>query len=285
MKKIFLLSALFVFAFGGDLFAQDYKKLRKKQLRIEHQKKLNLIDSLSQELNLSNKKSQNLQSDLNNTSSDLILTSDSLKNSNLEITQLEGKLSDSNVELTQLVLEMKDFISKDSLKNTVISSLKKENENLLIAIDEKKPQTNRLENTSDNSKTKNLILDFSNEIRFFAVSNSCESNFIESNKSNWKIDDNNECNEGYALEFIEGEYWWWDYYFYQRYLISSVTADVTSKIITINLDGYYRSGGEPIDNYEVPLEKRKIIIRYSSGLYYIMGKPNAYISEGDFNWE
>ena len=54
MKKIFLLSALFVFAFGGDLFAQDYKKLSRKKLRIEHQKKLNLIDSLSQELNSSN---------------------------------------------------------------------------------------------------------------------------------------------------------------------------------------------------------------------------------------
>ena len=151
----------------------------------------------------------------------------------------------------------------------------------------KKPQTNRLENTSNNFKTKNLILDFFYEIRFLAVSNSCESNFIESNKSNWKIDDKNadECNGGYALEFIEGEYWWEDYNFYESYLISSVTADVTSKIITINLDGYYRSFGEPIDEYEVPLEKRKIIIRYSSGLYYIMGKPNAYISEGEFNWE
>jgi chromosome segregation ATPase len=158
MKKIFHLSALFVFAFGSDLFAQDYMKMRKKQLRIEHQKKLKLIDSLSQELSLSNKKSQNLQSDLNNSSNDLILTSDSLKNSNLEITQLEGKLSDSNVELTQLVLEMKDFILEDSLKNTVISSLKKENENLLMAIDEKKLQTNRLENSSDNSKTENFSL-------------------------------------------------------------------------------------------------------------------------------
>jgi len=158
MKKIFHLSALFVFAFGSDLFAQDYMKMRKKQLRIEHQKKLKFIDSLSQELSLSNKKSQNLQSDLNNSSNDLILTSDSLKNSNLEITQLEGKLSDSNVELTQLVLEMKDFILEDSLKNTVISSLKKENENLLMAIDEKKLQTNRLENSSDNSKTENFSL-------------------------------------------------------------------------------------------------------------------------------
>ena len=59
MKKIFLLSALLIFACSSDLFAQDYKKLSRKKLRIEHQKKLNLIDSLSQELNSSN--AENLQ--------------------------------------------------------------------------------------------------------------------------------------------------------------------------------------------------------------------------------
>ena len=37
--------------------------MRKKQLRIEHQKKLNLIDSLSQELNLSNKENLKIKSD------------------------------------------------------------------------------------------------------------------------------------------------------------------------------------------------------------------------------
>ena len=75
MKKI-LLPALLIFACSSDLLAQDYMKMRKKQLRIEHQKKLKLIDSLSQELSLSNKKSQNLQSDLNNSSNDLKQTLD-----------------------------------------------------------------------------------------------------------------------------------------------------------------------------------------------------------------
>jgi len=59
MKKLLLLSALLIFACSSDLFAQDYKKLSRKKLRIEHQKKLNLIDSLSQELNSSN--AENLQ--------------------------------------------------------------------------------------------------------------------------------------------------------------------------------------------------------------------------------
>ena len=60
MKKLFLLSALLIFVSGGDLFAQDYKKMRKKQLSIEHQIKLKVIDSLSQELNLSNKENQKI---------------------------------------------------------------------------------------------------------------------------------------------------------------------------------------------------------------------------------
>ena len=119
MKKLLLLSALLIFAGSSDLFAQDYMKMRKKQLRIEHQKKLKLIDSLSQELSLSNKKSQNLQFDLNNSSNDLTLTSDSLKNSNLEITQLEAKLLISKNELSLLGLEI-DNLNKQNSDNLIL---------------------------------------------------------------------------------------------------------------------------------------------------------------------
>ncbi|MDG1014502.1 MAG: hypothetical protein P8O09_04745, partial [Flavobacteriaceae bacterium] len=87
----------------------------------EHQKKLKLIDSLSQELSLSNKKSQNLQSDLNNSSNDLILTSDSLKNSNLEIDQLEVKLLASKNELSLLGLEIDNLVKESSNKTNLIS--------------------------------------------------------------------------------------------------------------------------------------------------------------------
>jgi len=127
MKKLLLLSALLLLAFSSDLFAQDYMKMRKKQLRIEHQKKLKLIDSLSQELSLSNKKSQNLQSDLNNSSNDLTLTSDSLKNSNFEINQLEVKLLASKNELSLLGLEIDNLVKESSNKTDLIS-----NKNLLI---------------------------------------------------------------------------------------------------------------------------------------------------------
>ena len=114
MKKLLLLSALLIFACSSDLFAQDYMKMNKKNLRVEYQKKIKLIDSLSQELSLSNKKSQNLQSDLNNSSNDLILTSDSLKNSNLEINQLEVKLLASKNELGLLVLEIDNLVKQNS---------------------------------------------------------------------------------------------------------------------------------------------------------------------------
>ena len=97
-------------------------KMRKKQLRIEHQKKLKLIDSLSQELSLSNKKSQNLQSDLNNSSNDLTLTSDSLKNSNFEINQLEVKLLASKNELSLLGLEIDNLVKESSNKTNLISN-------------------------------------------------------------------------------------------------------------------------------------------------------------------
>ena len=44
MKKLLLLSALLIFACSSDLFAQDYMKMRKKQLRVEYQKKIDLIN-------------------------------------------------------------------------------------------------------------------------------------------------------------------------------------------------------------------------------------------------
>lgn len=132
MKKLLFLSALLLLACSSDLFAQDYMKMRKKQLRVEHQKKLKFIDSLSQELSLSNKKSQDLQSDLNNSSNDLILTSDSLKNSNLEINHLEVKLLASKNELSLLVLEIDSLVRQNSKVSSELILLKSEFVNLQI---------------------------------------------------------------------------------------------------------------------------------------------------------
>ena len=47
MKKSVLVSFLLIFVFSADLFAQDYMKMRKKQLRVEYQKKIDLINTLT----------------------------------------------------------------------------------------------------------------------------------------------------------------------------------------------------------------------------------------------
>ena len=92
MKKLLLLSFLLIFACSSDLFAQDYMTMRKKQLRIEYQKKLKLIDSLSQELNLSNKENLKIKSD-----------------SKLAKSQFEEKLLDYKNKSDQLNLELNQF--------------------------------------------------------------------------------------------------------------------------------------------------------------------------------
>ena len=92
MKKKLLLSALAILACSSDLFAQDYMTIRKKQLRIEYQKKLKLIDSLSQELNLSNKENLKIKSD-----------------SKLAKSQFEEKLLDYKNNSDQLNLELNQF--------------------------------------------------------------------------------------------------------------------------------------------------------------------------------
>ena len=104
MKKLLLLSALLIFACSSDLFAQDYKKLSRKKLRIEHQKKLNLIDSLSQELNSSNAENLQKLNSIDSLSQKLLLltkknqTIQSKLKSNLEL--LNSKISLLNQELT-----------------------------------------------------------------------------------------------------------------------------------------------------------------------------------------
>ena len=104
MKRLILLSTLLIFACSSDLFAQDYKKLSRKKLRIEHQKKLNLIDSLSQELNLSNAENLQKLNSIDSLSQKLLLltkknqTIQSKLKSNLEL--LNSKISLLNQELT-----------------------------------------------------------------------------------------------------------------------------------------------------------------------------------------
>ena len=116
MKKLLLLSVLLILVSNSHLFSQDYMEMNKKNLRIEHQQKLNQIDSLSNALALTNSENQNLQSELNNAKNDIIRKSDSLRNINFEMSQLEFKLENYKSELGELGIEI-DNLVKQNLEN------------------------------------------------------------------------------------------------------------------------------------------------------------------------
>ena len=115
MKKLFLLSALLIFACSSDLFAQDYMKMRKKQLRTEHQKKLNELnnniyekDLLKAKVDSLNRKVLFLEQVAKLRQVDLqlaIVSSNSMKNENDELKSnlklLKSKMSLINQELTK----------------------------------------------------------------------------------------------------------------------------------------------------------------------------------------
>jgi hypothetical protein len=115
MKKLILLSALLIFACSSDLFAQDYMKMRKKQLRTEHQKKLNELnnniyekDLLKAKVDSLNRKVLFLEQVAKLRQVDLqlaIVSSNSMKNENDELKSnlklLKSKMSLINQELTK----------------------------------------------------------------------------------------------------------------------------------------------------------------------------------------
>ena len=115
MKKLLLLSALLIFACSSDLFAQDYMKMRKKQLRTEHQKKLNELnnniyekDLLKAKVDSLNRKVLFLEQVAKLRQVDLqlaIVSSNSMKNENDELKSnlklLKSKMSLINQELTK----------------------------------------------------------------------------------------------------------------------------------------------------------------------------------------
>ena len=291
MKKIFLLSALFVFAFGGDLFAQDYKKLSRKKLRIEHQKKLNLIDSLSQELNSSNvenlqklnsidslsqelnlsnaenlqklnsidslsqklllltKKSQTIQSKLNDSDSELKLTIDSLINSNLSNSQFEAKLLTQNNELTQLVLKMQDLVSQDSLKSTIINSLKKENDELLITVNDKQRELSQLNESIKKFSAQKMDLDKWVGITLLPLS-SCVSK-INGYEDYWEFVQRDDTGQYFLNQSQDG------------YEIESILYNQFSDVFTINTTGYMW-----VEDGTLQEEPSKIIIKRLNGKFY-----------------
>ena len=130
MKKLPLIYALLIFSFSSNLFAQDYTKLTKKQLRIEHQKKLNelnnniqenellvfKVDSLNKQVNSLRQRASLLDSKINKAQVDLELAIKDSNSMNNRIKELEIELSDSNLIVSDL--ETKILVYKaDSISN------------------------------------------------------------------------------------------------------------------------------------------------------------------------
>ena len=277
MRKLLLLSALLIFACSSDLFAQDYMKMRKKQLRIEHQKKLKLIDSLSQELNLSNaenlqklnsidslsqklllltKKNQTIQSKLNDSDSELKLTIDSLINSNLSNSQSEAKLLTQNNELTQLVIKMQDLVSQDSLKSTIINSLKKENEELLITVNDRQRKLSQLDQSIKKFSAQKIDLDNWVGITLLPLS-SCVSK-INGYEDYWEFVQWDGTGQYFLNQSQEG------------YEIESILYNQFSDVFTINTTGYVW-----VEDGALQEEPSKIIIKRLNGKFYINSGINS----------
>ena len=118
MKKLLLLSALLIFACSADLFAQDYMKMRKKELRIEHQKKIDSLNLLNEEVNSLSSSNVKLESNL-------LTLNNYIKNINQSIVRLKSK----NENLNSILIENEEKTSNlereiYSLKDSV-SELKK----------------------------------------------------------------------------------------------------------------------------------------------------------------
>lgn len=106
MNKLILLSTILFFSNVYSLIAQDYNEMNKKELRIEHNKKLKSIDSLSQELN--NKINENglLKIKVDSLNKQLLLL-----NSNFNKVQVDLKLA---IENSNKIAE-----NNESMKNRI----------------------------------------------------------------------------------------------------------------------------------------------------------------------
>ena len=113
MKKLLLLSALLIFTCSSGLFAQDYMKLSKKKLRIEHQKKVDLIDTLTMNIDTLNSLNRELKSNLLIAKTDLKKKNDFINDLKFKLIQNEKDTSRLEREIQMIndsILELKNKI-------------------------------------------------------------------------------------------------------------------------------------------------------------------------------
>ena len=120
MKKLLLLSVLLIFTCSSGLFAQDYMKLSKKKLRIEHQKKVDLIDTLTMDIDTLNSLNRELKSNLLIAKTDLKKKNDFINDLKFKLIQNEKDTSRLEREIQMIndsILELKNKILQKNVSN------------------------------------------------------------------------------------------------------------------------------------------------------------------------
>ena len=115
MKKLLLLSALLIFACSADLFASRLYEDEKKELRIEHQKKIDSLNLLNEEVNSLSSSNVKLESNLLTLNNYLKTINHSIvrlksKNENLNSILIENEEKASNLE--REIYSLKDSVSE-----------------------------------------------------------------------------------------------------------------------------------------------------------------------------
>ena len=158
MKKILLLSVLAILACSSDLFAQDYMKMRKKQLRIEYQKKVDSLNLLSKEVDSLRFQKAQIESYLADTKKELINKTNFVNNINQELVlsrdSLRISVSKSNV-LFNANQKLKDSLSFKIFQNdSLFLTLDKIKSDLILSRDSisNYKAEKRISDTYNNSK-------------------------------------------------------------------------------------------------------------------------------------
>ena len=152
MKKILLLSVLAILACSSDLFAQDYMKMRKKQLRIEYQKKVDSLNLLSKEVDSLRFQKVQIESYLADIKKELIYKTNFVNNINQELVLSRDSLRIS-VSKSDVLFNANQKL-KDSLSFKIF-----QNDSLFLTLDKIKSDLILSRDSISNYKAEKRISD------------------------------------------------------------------------------------------------------------------------------
>ena len=232
MKKIFFTIFCFSFFFS---FSQDYLKMNKKELRVEHQKKLNTIDSL---FNVN----RNLKDINTNLTDDLSVSEKSNRERLSTINSLETIIDEVNLEIENV----KDERTRLSDANLGL------NEMIVALSDSIMSVTNQLNYQLGIYRDQNIsFLDRDDWVGGVLTTGSCYSE-----------------NDSSSVSFVRSDGKYWMYFYESAFQIVSMEYDNYQNIMTINFgDEYYAEG----DFYEAESDDERMTkIKVIGDSYYFL---------------